>query len=150
MKHCNGCSQDLPIEAFGLRKKGDPSERQSRCIECLLAHSRAHYAANRAAYIGRANQRRLNLREELRQLKTAPCMDCGVTYPWYVMDFDHRDGESKTDIVSRIANVGAAKRLREEIAKCDLVCANCHRVRTFTRIAGLREPAIDTPAGSPS
>lgn len=77
-------------------------------------------------------------------------MDCGVTYPWYVMDFDHRDGESKTDIVSRIANVGAAKRLREEIAKCDLVCANCHRVRTFTRIAGLREPAIDTPAGSPS
>lgn len=72
--------------------------------------------------------------EELRQLKTGPCSDCGRTFPPYCMDFDHRDGSDKVGAVSElIFMVGKAAWLAE-IEKCDLVCANCHRVRTYNRI----------------
>jgi len=66
------------------------------------------------------------------RLKNAPCMDCGKKYPPYVMDFDHRPGEEKLAPVSRLLLKGV-EALLSEVAKCDLVCANCHRVRTYTR-----------------
>lgn len=68
----------------------------------------------------------------LDQLKSAPCLDCGITYPPYVMQFDHRPG------VKKVANVPSMRcynwnKVIEEIAKCDLVCANCHAERTHLR-----------------
>lgn len=73
--------------------------------------------------------------------KQAPCVDCGESYPPCVMEFDHSDGESK---VARIADwprcVGcspaAIVRLEAEIAKCDVVCANCHRLRHAEELEG--------------
>ena len=65
----------------------------------------------------------------IRDLKEKPCQDCGKQYPYYVMDFDHVRGEKLFD-VSR--DVPVEKRLKE-IEKCDLVCANCHRERTFQK-----------------
>ena len=56
--------------------------------------------------------------------------DCGQTYPTYVMDFDHRDPTTKLCKVSAAVYLGSEQKLLDEIAKCDLVCANCHRVRT--------------------
>ena len=54
-------------------------------------------------------------------------------FPFYVMDFDHREGEEKTAHVAMLVNMLSINRLLNEIAKCDLVCANCHRVRTYKR-----------------
>lgn len=66
--------------------------------------------------------------------KAAPCTDCGQRFPAQVMEFDHLDATQKTD------DVAALVRDREtpsvvfaEIAKCELVCANCHRIRTLYR-----------------
>ncbi len=61
--------------------------------------------------------------------KAVPCADCGIEYPSYVMDFDHRDPTEK------LFNIATAwNRSREvtltEMDKCDVVCANCHRERT--------------------
>jgi hypothetical protein len=72
------------------------------------------------------------MRSLIRAAKDKPCADCGVRYPYYVMDFDHREGEEK------LANVGyfafsTEAALGEEVAKCDVVCANCHRIRTWRR-----------------
>lgn len=64
---------------------------------------------------------------------TRPCMDCGLSYPSYVMDFDHRPGEAKTKAVSQMWYNSLAT-IKAEIDKCDLVCANCHRERTFSRL----------------
>lgn len=66
--------------------------------------------------------------------KDKPCADCGLCYHWYVMDYDHVRGEK----LFNLAEV-AGKRLREEqvyaeIAKCDVVCSNCHRMRSFGRL----------------
>jgi hypothetical protein len=79
----------------------------------------------------RKNSRSTYLRRRARldELKSAPCTDCGVQYPPYVMQFDHRDPAMK------LINVGRAswtwERVLEEVAKCDLVCANCHMERTY-------------------
>jgi hypothetical protein len=78
----------------------------------------------------RAAQRKENA-EYLRKVKEAdPCIDCKEHYPYYVMDYDHRDETTKKNDVSSIANQLSLKMVKEEIAKCDLVCANCHRKRT--------------------
>lgn len=62
-------------------------------------------------------------------------MDCGGRFPPAAMDFDHVRGE-KVATISFLVNQGAVlTRLREEIAKCEIVCANCHRIRTVKRLA---------------
>ena len=98
------------------------------------AAERRWYAANKAKVAAKKDRKRQRLREIVRAAKTVPCADCGVTYPYYVMDFDHVSGD-KEMIVSKLVNFGATGRLMEEIAKCEVVCANCHRVRTWRRLA---------------
>jgi len=49
------------------------------------------------------------------------------------MDFDHRDGATKIAEISNLAHSGSTKKLLVEIEKCDLVCSNCHRIRTRRR-----------------
>lgn len=66
----------------------------------------------------------------LREVKSKPCADCGNVYPPYVMHFDHVRGEKLFNIGNRITI--AMSRLLAEIAKCDLVCANCHAIRTHS------------------
>jgi hypothetical protein len=71
-------------------------------------------------------------------------MDCGVRHPYYVMQFDHREGEKKfCDIASLGLGGTTASVLLGEIAKCDVVCANCHRERTHRRA---RAPLVLLPA----
>jgi hypothetical protein len=64
--------------------------------------------------------------------KDVPCMDCGVCYPLCATDFDHRDPSKKlfglNICQARAKNV---QQVKDEMAKCDVVCANCHRVRTY-------------------
>lgn len=59
-------------------------------------------------------------------------MDCGVSYPSYVMDFDHRDPSlKKFELGDALSKVYSIQLVLDEIAKCDVVCANCHRIRTY-------------------
>jgi len=67
----------------------------------------------------------------VNERKAKPCTDCGVSYPHYVMDLDHVSGEKRFDISQgKYVPLG---RLLEEIAKCQVVCSNCHRARTWRR-----------------
>jgi len=62
-------------------------------------------------------------------------MDCKISYPYYMMDFDHVRG-TKHSNVAELINTLSKKRLDEEIAKCEIVCSNCHRARTYIRKNG--------------
>ena len=79
--------------------------------------------------------RREQMRAYVRHLRSAPCKDCAVQYPHYVMEFDHRDQQAKLFKVSNAGQARSWEMLLDEIAKCDVVCANCHRERTFQRSA---------------
>jgi hypothetical protein len=94
------------------------------------AYHAKHYAANKQRYVDQARTVFLQLREDVRRLQEVPCADCGMSYPYYVMDFDHRPGEVKTGHISDLMRSKGRKAVMAEIAKCDVVCANCHRIRT--------------------
>ena len=68
----------------------------------------------------------------IREAKSAPCSDCGVSYPYYVMDFDHVRGQ-KAFTIGRGINSASVEQVRAEIEKCDIVCANCHRIREHVK-----------------
>lgn len=69
-----------------------------------------------------------------RYKESTPCSDCGNKYPSIVMDFDHL-GDDKRFTISQIFKVKSITvyDIEEELAKCELVCANCHRLRTAFR-----------------
>jgi hypothetical protein len=131
LKRCGRCGMEKPLSEFTPKGK----RRQSYCRSCVSEYFQEYYRKNRAAYVARASNHHRKLREILRGAKSKPCADCGQCYPYYVMDFDHREGEKK---VSNVADLNFHRRtsfrkLLAEIAKCDVVCANCHRERTYQR-----------------
>lgn len=86
----------------------------------------------------RVQRRRLESLEYVRRLKLEPCTDCGRTYPFPAMDWDHCRGEKVMDIALMVRRGLSRGRLDAELAKCDLVCKNCHAMRTWRR-AGCTE-----------
>ena len=115
-------------------------DRMYRDRERQRAAERRWYEANKARVAEKKDRKRARLREMVRQAKEVPCADCGVRYPYYVMDLDHVT-DDKAMIVSKLVNFGATERLRAEIAKCQAVCANCHRERTHRRSQSRRPGA---------
>lgn len=113
------------------------TKKKCRCDECRQASAtyrrkyrksrpdlEAKYAIARRLYFER-------VRDFVRSQKhNKPCTDCAVSYPYYVMQFDHRGEEAKSFNVSQVPTIAKAKK---EISKCDLVCANCHFIRTHNR-----------------
>lgn len=73
------------------------------------------------------------LAQYIRDIKDkTPCMDCKKQYPYYVMDFDHVRGRKHKNVMELIPSL-SKKKIDEEIAKCEVVCSNCHRIRTHER-----------------
>ena len=71
-----------------------------------------------------------------RELKErTPCADCGRHFHFAAMDFDHVRG-SKVERIAELAKNGSFRKMIAEIKKCEIVCSNCHRVRTFVRYTG--------------
>ena len=86
------------------------------------------------------------MRQLVNNIKNQPCQDCGGSFPTPVMEFDHTDSTTKREAVSTMVETGMSqKAILTEIAKCDLVCANCHRLRTWKRkgISFTSEPPLD-------
>ena len=118
------------------RNRARSDGRQSTCKECQRAYVREHYARQPEYYKAKAlestRERRDSIRQMIRSAKDRPCADCGKSYPYYVMDFDHIVGKKRFDVGRGLSNRTVAD-IEEEIAKCEVVCANCHREREHLR-----------------
>jgi hypothetical protein len=91
---------------------------------------RSSYERNRDKALARAKQQKKDLRDWMNQLKTGvACLDCGLDWPPFVMEYHHRDPDTKTKKVSWLLYNASRQRILDEVAKCDLLCANCHRIR---------------------
>lgn len=133
-KFCNGCQQSKSVDAF-WKKHGAP---QARCKQCQKDYHKLHYKDNKKTYVDRARIRNKKisdiLKEHIHKVKDVPCQDCGIKYPHYVMDFDHRPGEKKLFSLAEAQRIKVSlDKVKEEILKCDVVCSNCHRIRTYNR-----------------
>jgi hypothetical protein len=140
---CGRCGEMKPLAEFNSRS----GKRSSYCTLCQRKVSREHYRKNRARYVERA---RLRTRREQKKrmewlhsyFKEHPCVDCGET-DIMVLEFDHLRDKS-FDIGHELRNVSWV-RVLEEIAKCDVVCGNCHRRRTARKANYLRHVLTRVP-----
>ena len=62
--------------------------------------------------------------------ETHPCLRCGLE-DWRCLDFHHRDRETKSFSIGHSGMSRSLKRIQDEIAKCDVLCANCHRIEEW-------------------
>ena len=131
LKFCIKCHVAKPITDFVFINRA-LGRRQSWCRPCDAAYKRAWYAKNRERHIGkvRVGRERISAENQARMwayLALHPCVDCGETDP-VVLEFDHiRD---KVRNVSSMTRGWRWQRMEEEIAKCEVRCANCHRRKT--------------------
>lgn len=106
------------------------------CRECRAAYKRKHYEAHRDRYIANAAMRTQRVTEARTRflvdyLRRHPCVDCGET-DVLVLEFDHL-ADKLFNISAAIRGYRSMEALLEEIQKCEVVCANCHRRRTAVR-----------------
>ena len=133
---CTKCNKDLDVEDFPFRNK-KKNLRNKRCKFCQKLAIKAHYENNKADYLKRAKDKNKEIDNEIQsflvELKNVPCADCGNIYHHCAMDFDHVRG-NKVASVSSLKRFHSFAKIKKEIAKCELVCAVCHRIRTFNRL----------------
>lgn len=110
------------------------------CKACTRENSKVHYRKHKAKHnVGRYARRileRKKIKELLTRLKDRPCMDCGESHPYWAMDFDHRIPSNKNFTISGSNRIQSLKKVEAEAAKCDVVCALCHRYRTHGSLGG--------------
>lgn len=129
LKKCKKCHVDKPLAKFA-RHPTTKDRKQTWCMSCVGSNNRLNgYGLEQIA------EKRLLI----LSAKDRPCMDCGVQYPPYVMDFDHRDKKEKKFNLAAGHTRAGIELLLAEIAKCDVVCANCHRIRTWKKSLELLE-----------
>ncbi len=130
--------------ASARRLAEEAAECDVVCVNCHRQRTarRAGWfrATGRPGSLWSAAQRR-NQAHVLAVLRASCCCDCGEADP-VVLEFDHR-GEKRGD-VSTMATWASLATLREEIAKCDIRCANCHRRRTYASLGSYRIAAVES------
>ena len=81
----------------------------------------------------RRKDHRSKIRKYIQEYKSKQtCADCKENYPYWILEFDHLDNK-KFNIGKYQNNTVSLRRVKEEIKKCEVVCSNCHKNRTFQR-----------------
>lgn len=130
---CARCNKSKPLSEYGFKSERD-NIRHRHCLECHRKYNTAHYASNKKYYIEKAD--RWNAANKFRQLEelfdyfqTHPCVDCGETNP-IKLQFDHVRGVKCAEVSTLIHRGKSLISAMDEVAKCDIRCANCHAVKT--------------------
>jgi hypothetical protein len=117
------------ISKMGNHKPERVLEEISKCdLVCCACHRIRSHSRRKPP----TTKKLVDFHEWLDLLKANPCTDCGRVLAPVAMDFDHIH-DDKIEGIAQMWSWGRAKVL-EELAKCKLVCANCHRERTVTRL----------------
>jgi len=134
-KICPGCDHERDVERdFAWKNKKDGT-RQRWCKFCQAEANKTHYQNNKQVYLDRATSRNARVNTENKQrlyayLSSHPCVDCGET-DIRVLEFDHVRGD-KTLTIARLLDYATSwATIEAEIAKCEVRCANCHRIKTL-------------------
>ena len=122
-KKCCTCGNIKPLSEF--HRRGD--KLQGNCKSCKKEYIRKHYQANKEKYVKSSVESMRKTREWFRDYKSnLKCSKCSETHP-ACLDFHHIDPSEKDMEVSRIIDMNNKKRIMDEVAKCVVLCSNCHR-----------------------
>ena len=127
--YCSRCRREKEFSANAGRKNG----RGVYCKDCQREHQHNWYLRHKKAQIGRVASRHKRIQGLVRQAKNRPCKDCGGVFPACCMDFDHVKGLKKFGL-SNAHRRFSIEKIEQEIKKCEVVCSNCHRIRTERRL----------------
>lgn len=145
-RRCYRCREEKPEGEFYWKNK-QRTVRSACCKPCQKKLSAGNYARHRTRYVADARKRNLAQVERLRAVmqaeKDCPCADCGGKYPYWVMQFDHVRGSKVREVSNLVTRAVSVRALRAEIAKCEVVCANCHANRTHLRRLGILASELD-------
>ena len=135
-KICNTCKEKTPLSEF-YKSEGTKDNLRYDWKKCGHKIHKL-WIKNNPKKRTEAREKQASTRLILwlkAKFEGTPCMDCSKVFPWCVMDFDHRPGEIKSFRISKLNTYKATPyriaMVIKEIDKCDLVCSNCHRIRTY-------------------
>lgn len=135
MKTCLKCKKIKSVDDFNFKNKSK-GLRHSQCKLCTRFSVKNHYNKNREYYLKKAQKRNVELRLKINNyikdyLLKNPCVDCGET-DLVVLEFDHNkeDFVKLKAISSLVRERNSLEIIKEEIKKCEVRCANCHRRKT--------------------
>lgn len=142
MKQCSICK--VPQDESNFNKNRTRKDGLGTvCKECSKKRSKKYYQENqekqKAVVVKRNKEYRKRLQTIVLKEFEKGCKDCG-NMDVRVLEFDHLPEYEKLFDISRIISSSMSEKiLKEEIVKCDVVCANCHRIRTTERSTSYRK-----------
>lgn len=134
VQRCGTCREVKPLDAFNFRDK-HRGKRHTTCRDCQRIYKRNFYLRRLEDYKKNSAKQHIASVERNRQLaheylSTRYCADCG-TKDADVLEFDHIEQDNKDRTIAQLINDGLSwPNIMLEIAKCEVRCANCHRIRT--------------------
>ena len=134
----NYCYKILPIEKFSMDRRAK-GHRRHNCSSCRYKYEMKRYDKNPEAkqlrsesIVKATKKRRTQLQSKVNEIKSnSPCVDCGGSFHPVAMDFDHVRGTKKYGISEMVGKAMPWDKILKEIEKCDVRCANCHRIKTY-------------------
>ncbi len=142
-KTCSKCKKEKDVSCFVFSNRA-LGTRHSWCKLCRAEYHQGYRPRHAKSYKKRANalKRAHRRRQRLKivaYLEDHPCVDCGETDP-VVLQFDHRDPKNKKKDIARMPGSCTWDKILQEIAKCDVRCANCHLKKTAIERGWYPEP----------
>ena len=126
---------EYKTEILKLKSEGKSYREIQKILGCSKGTIAYHLGdGQKQKTVKRTNISKAKKRREVWDIKEqSGCLDCGEKYPHYMLHFDHKPGFEKHGSASEIYSRYGRERGLEEMAKCDIVCANCHAIRTYNR-----------------
>jgi hypothetical protein len=132
-KTCNICHETKLLKQFPKNKEGKDGHKNF-CYTCQRkkpyhkAWCKKYYQKNKKAFHNRITKYKNAVREWVEEYKAkSKCCVCGENHP-ATLDFHHKDPTQKDFSISRGGHsIRSLKKVKEEVAKCEIICSNCHR-----------------------
>ena len=124
----------LKDEIFKLKKEGYSYRDIQKELGCSKGTISYHLGVGQK---DKVDKRRIDGRNKIRKYiqeykSNKSCSDCKENYPYWILEFDHLDNKEFNISQHRTHTISLDK-IKEEIQKCEVVCSNCHKNRTFNR-----------------
>lgn len=132
-KICGRCGEKKSLDSYNFRDK-EHKKIRGICKECENHHKANWYQKNKEHHKSKVYERRRKTKEDVRAflldyLQSHPCTRCGESDP-RVLEFHHVRGKKRHNVGHMVGQGYGIKVIQKEIAKCEVLCANCHRIKT--------------------